>query len=90
MKSKSSGILAVLMVFACVAQAGAQVEPPYDPSILPQENTGQPTTIAVPEKHRQLRRGPAELPHCGATGQKGHGAQPRSGIQQRRPQRHGR
>lgn len=50
MKSKSSGILAVLIVFACVAQAGAQVEPPYDPSILPQENAGQPTTIVVPEK----------------------------------------
>lgn len=50
MKSKSNGILAVLIVLACVAAAGAQVEPPYDPSILPQENAGQPTTIAVPEK----------------------------------------
>ena len=50
MKSKSRGILALLMVLACVAQAGAQAEPPYDPSILPQANAGQPTTIAVPEK----------------------------------------
>jgi RHS repeat-associated protein len=49
MKSMSSGILAVLIVYACVAPAGAQVEPPYDPTILPQEYAGPPLPIKEPD-----------------------------------------
>jgi len=49
MKSTSKGVLALLIVFACNTQIPAQVEPPYDPAILPQEYTGPPLPIKAPD-----------------------------------------
>ncbi len=51
MKTRLFRILAVLMLILLgwVAPAAAQVEPPYDPEILPQEYAGPPLPVKEPE-----------------------------------------
>jgi RHS repeat-associated protein len=49
MKNKSIGILGLLMIFLLTGQIDAQVEPPYDPAILPQEYAGPPLPIQEPD-----------------------------------------
>ncbi|MGE5257168.1 MAG: SpvB/TcaC N-terminal domain-containing protein, partial [Hyphomicrobiales bacterium] len=48
MKGKPIGIVVILVVFMGIAPAAAQqVEPPYDPAILPQEYVGPPLPLNV-------------------------------------------
>jgi len=49
MKSKSVVIFGLLMIVMSAAQTGAQVEPPYDPAILPQEYAGPPLPVKEPD-----------------------------------------
>ncbi|HSM91216.1 MAG TPA: SpvB/TcaC N-terminal domain-containing protein [Desulfobacterales bacterium] len=49
MKSKSIFIFGLLWAFVFAAQTGAQVEPPYDPAILPQEYVGPPLPVKEPD-----------------------------------------